>query len=109
MSWIDNVLPPKIRSFLNKGETPENLWVKDPESGEMAFYRDLEANQWVVAGSGPHMKIKANDRMAGFMDAGKYDLVPLPAVAQDPLKFRDQKRYVDRLKDARIKTGMEDA
>jgi acetyl-CoA carboxylase carboxyl transferase subunit beta len=109
MSWIDNVLPPKIRSFLNKRETPENLWVKDPESGEMVFYRDLEANQWVVPGSGHHMKIKANDRMASFMDDGKYEVVPLPTVVQDPLKFRDQKRYVDRLKEARIKTGMDDA
>src|SRR6185312_11313351 len=111
MSWIDNVLPPKIRSFLgnSKRETPENLWVKDPESGEMVFYRDLEANQWVVPGSGHHMKIKAADRLAAFLDEGKYDLVPLPSVPQDPLKFRDQKRYVDRLKDMRIKTGMEDA
>ena len=83
MSWIDNVLPPKIRSFLNKRETPENLWVKDPESGEMVFYRDLEANQWVVPGSGYHMKIKAGDRMANFLDGGKYDSVPLPAVADD--------------------------
>ena len=109
MSWIDNVLPPKIRSFLNKRETPENLWVKDPESGEMVFYRDLEANQWVVPGSGHHMKIKANDRMAAFLDGGKYENVPLPSVPQDPLKFRDQKRYTDRLKEMRVKTGMEDA
>jgi acetyl-CoA carboxylase carboxyl transferase subunit beta len=111
MSWIDNVLPPKIRSFLGntKRETPENLWVKDPESGEMVFYRDLEANQWVVPGSGHHMKIKAGDRMAAFLDGGQYETVPLPPVAQDPLKFRDQKRYVDRLKETRLKTGMEDA
>ncbi|MEO6395892.1 MAG: acetyl-CoA carboxylase, carboxyltransferase subunit beta [Devosia sp.] len=109
MSWIDNVLPPKIRSFLNKRETPENLWVKDPESGEMVFYRDLEANQWVVPGSGHHMKIKATDRMVAFFDGGKYELVPLPAVAQDPLKFRDQKRYIDRLKEQRAKTGTQDA
>ena len=109
MSWIDNVLPPKIRSFLNKRETPENLWVKDPESGEMVFYRDLEANQWVVPGSGHHMKIKAADRLAAFLDDGRFDSVPLPTVAQDPLKFRDQKRYADRLKEARLKTGMDDA
>jgi acetyl-CoA carboxylase carboxyl transferase subunit beta len=109
MNWINNVVRPKIRSFLNKRETPENLWVKDPESGEMVFYRDLEANQWVVPNSGYHMKIKATDRLATFFDAGKYDKVPLPAVPQDPLKFRDSKRYSDRLKESRIKTGMEDA
>ncbi|WP_127755038.1 acetyl-CoA carboxylase, carboxyltransferase subunit beta [Devosia sp. 1566] len=110
MNWIDNFVRPKIRSFLNtKRDTPENLWVKDPESGEMVFYRDLEANQWVVPNSGYHMKIKPADRLATFMDEGRYDLVPVPAVPQDPLKFRDQKRYTDRLKENRVKTGYEDA
>ena len=110
MNWINNVVRPRIRSILgNKRETPENLWVKDPESGEMVFYRDLEANQWVMPNSGYHMKIKATDRLANFFDGGQYESVPLPAVPLDPLKFRDQKRYVDRLRDARNKTGLEDA
>jgi acetyl-CoA carboxylase carboxyl transferase subunit beta len=55
------------------------------------------------------MKIKAADRLAAFLDDGRFDSVPLPTVAQDPLKFRDQKRYADRLKEARLKTGMDDA
>jgi len=109
MNWISNMVPPKIRSFLNKRETPENLWVKDPESGEMVFYRDLEANQWVVPNSGYHMKIKAKDRLTTFLDDGKYESIALPAVPLDPLKFRDQKRYTDKLKEARNKTGMDDA
>jgi len=109
MNWINNLVRPKIRSFLNKREAPENLWVKCPESGEMVFYRDLEANQWVVPNSGYHMKIKATDRVANFLDNGEYETVPLPAVPQDPLKFRDSKRYADRLKENRTKTGMEDA
>jgi len=110
MNWINNVVRPRIRSILgNKRETPENLWVKDPESGEMVFYRDLEANQWVVPNSGYHMKIKGTDRLQTFFDGGKYETVPLPSVGTDPLKFRDQKRYVDRLRDARAKTGMDDA
>jgi acetyl-CoA carboxylase carboxyl transferase subunit beta len=110
MNWINNVVRPRIRSILgNKRETPENLWVKDPESGEMVFYRDLEANQWVMPNSGYHMKIKAADRLANIFDNGQYETVPLPSVALDPLKFRDQKRYVDRLRDARNKTGLEDA
>ncbi|MEO5805516.1 MAG: acetyl-CoA carboxylase carboxyl transferase subunit beta, partial [Devosia sp.] len=85
MNWIDNFVRPKIRSILGntKRETPENLWVKDPESGEMVFYRDLEANQWVVPNSGYHMKIKPADRLETFFDEGKYDLVALPSVAQD--------------------------
>ena len=110
MNWINNVVRPKIRSILgNKRETPENLWVKDPESGEMVFYRDLEANQWVVPNSGYHMKIKGTDRLASFFDGGHYETVPLPSVAADPLKFRDQKRYADRLREQRAKTGMDDA
>ncbi|GLQ56025.1 acetyl-CoA carboxylase, carboxyltransferase subunit beta [Devosia nitrariae] len=109
MNWIDNFVRPKIRSFLNKRETPENLWVKDPESGEMVFYRDLEANQWVVPNSGHHMKIKAVDRLKTFLDDGAYETIAIPPVAQDPLKFRDQKRYVDRLKEARTKTGQDDS
>jgi acetyl-CoA carboxylase carboxyl transferase subunit beta len=110
MNWINNVVRPRIRSFLKPKESgSENLWVKDPESGEMVFYRDLEANMWVVPNSGYHMKIKASDRLATFLDEGKYDSVPLPAVPHDPLKFRDSKRYADRLKESRLKTGTEDA
>ena len=112
MNWINNVVRPRIRSILGnaaKRDTPENLWVKDPESGEMVFYRDLEANQWVVPNSGYHMKIKSTDRLATFFDGGKYDTVAVPPVAADPLRFRDQKRYVDRIRDARAKTGQDDA
>jgi len=110
MNWIDNFVRPKIRSILgNKREIGENLWVKDPESGEMVFYRDLEANQWVVPNSGYHMKIKPIDRLKTFFDEGKYDLVAVPAVPVDPLKFRDQKRYIDRLKEGRAKTGNDDS
>jgi acetyl-CoA carboxylase carboxyl transferase subunit beta len=110
MNWIDNFVRPKIRSLLtNKRETPENLWVKDPESGEMVFYRDLEVNQWVVPNSGYHMKIKPADRLKTFLDDGAYDLVSVPSVPVDPLKFRDQKRYVDRLKESRTKTGFDDS
>jgi acetyl-CoA carboxylase carboxyl transferase subunit beta len=109
MNWINNVVRPKIRSFLTKKETPENLWVKCPETGEMVFYRDLEANQWVVPNSGYHMKIKATDRLGLFLDGGNYERVALPTVPQDPLQFRDTKRYVDRLKESRTKTVTEDA
>ncbi len=110
MNWINNVVRPRIRSFLKpKDSGSENLWVKDPESGEMVFYRDLEANMWVVPNSGYHMKIKASDRLSTFLDDGRYDTVPVPSVVQDPLKFRDSKRYVDRLKEQRLKTGADDA
>ena len=109
MNWIDNLVRPKIRSFLNRREVADNLWVKCPETGEMVFHRDLEANQWVVPNSGYHMKIKAADRLASFFDEGEYTKLDLPSVVADPLKFRDTKRYTDRLKEYRTKTGYEDS
>ena len=109
MNWINNVVRPKIRGLWQKREMPENLWVKCPETGQMVFHRDLEANQFVVPGSGYHMRIGAEARLKGLFDGGKFEVVPIPDVAVDPLKFRDQKRYLDRLKEARAKTGMTDA
>ena len=60
MSWINNVVRPKIRNLLNKREVPPNLWIKCPETGEMVFHRDLEANQFVIPGSGYHMRMTAH-------------------------------------------------
>jgi acetyl-CoA carboxylase carboxyl transferase subunit beta len=109
VNWINNVVRPKIRDFWRKREVPDNLWVKCPDSGQMIFYRDLEANQFVVPGSGYHMRMTAPARLAGLMDGGEYEAIALPEVPLDPLRFRDERRYVDRLKDAKTKTGLVDA
>ncbi|QPC42564.1 acetyl-CoA carboxylase carboxyltransferase subunit beta [Kaustia mangrovi] len=109
MNWIKNFVRPKIRNFLSKREMPENLWVKCPETGQMVFYRDLEANQFVVPGSGYHMRMPAELRLKHLFDDGAFEALPQPKVAVDPLKFRDERRYVDRLKDARNKSGLDDA
>ncbi len=108
MNWMSNVVPPKIRSFL-KRETPENLWVKCPDSGELVFHKDLEANLYVVPNSGYHMRMPVKARLESLFDEGKYIEFPTPDVPADPLKFRDVKRYTDRLKDFRAKTGSQDA
>ena len=108
MNWISNVVPPKIRSFL-KRETPENLWVKCPESGALVFHKDLEANLYVVPGSGYHMRCPAAARLEGLFDDAAYESIATPDVPVDPLKFRDVKRYTDRLKEYRAKTGEQDA
>ena len=108
MNWISNVVRPKIRSFLRR-ETPENLWIKCPETGQLVFYKDVEANQFVIPSSNYHMRISAPLRLKGMFDDGEFENVPLPDVQLDPLKFRDERRYVDRLKDARTKTGYQDA
>ncbi len=109
MNWINNVVRPKIRDFWRKREMPDNLWVKCPDSGQMIFYRDLEANQFVVPGSGYHMRMAAPARLSALFDEGEYERVPLPEVPVDPLKFRDERRYTERLKDAKSKTGLSDA
>jgi acetyl-CoA carboxylase carboxyl transferase subunit beta len=109
MNWITNFVRPKINSMLGRREMPENLWIKDPESGEMVFHKELEENQYVIPSSGHHMKISAKERLKFFFDEGKFETLENPKVTLDPLKFRDEKRYVDRLKDAKSKTGLEDA
>jgi acetyl-CoA carboxylase carboxyl transferase subunit beta len=108
MNWITNFVRPKINSMLGRREMPENLWIKDPETGEMVFHKDLEGNQWVIPSSGHHMKIAAKERLRFFFDDGKYEILENPKVTVDPLKFRDEKRYVDRLREAKAKTGLED-
>ncbi len=108
MNWMSNVVPPKIRSLLRR-DTPENLWVKCPESGQLVFHKDLEANLMVVPGSGYHMAISPRPRLAALYDEGVYETLPAPEVPTDPLKFRDIKRYADRLKEHRLKTGSSDA
>ena len=109
MNWITNYVRPKINSMLGRREMPENLWIKDPETGEMVFHEELKENLWVIPSSGYHMKIPAKDRLASFLDGGDYALVEAPKVAVDPLRFRDEKRYTDRLKEARAKTSLDDA
>ncbi|VTZ51862.1 acetyl-CoA carboxylase, beta (carboxyltranferase) subunit [Methylocella tundrae] len=108
MNWISNVVPPKVRSFLRR-ETPENLWVKCPESGELVFHKDLEANLFVVPGSGYHMRLRPKARLNNLFDGGVYEELATPDVPLDPLKFRDVKRYTDRLKEYRAKTEAQDA
>lgn len=108
MNWITNYVRPRINSMLGRREVPENLWIKCPETGEMVFHKDLEENKWVIPASGYHMKMPAKARLLDLFDGGKYEALPQPKVVQDPLKFRDSKKYTDRLKDSRIKTDQED-
>jgi acetyl-CoA carboxylase carboxyl transferase subunit beta len=109
MNWISNVVRPKIRGLLNRRETPENLWIKCPETGQLVFYKDVEANQFVIPGSDYHMRMSATARLKSMFDGETWFDIAVPNVLLDPLKFRDERRYVDRLKDARSKTGTTDA
>jgi acetyl-CoA carboxylase carboxyl transferase subunit beta len=108
MNWLTSVVRPKIRSLLRR-EVPESLWVKCPETGQMVFYKELEANQFVIPGSNYHMRMSAATRLKSLFDGETWFDIGVPEVPVDPLKFRDERRYVDRLKDARTKTGLKDA
>ena len=109
MNWISNVVRPKIRNYFARRETPENLWIKCPETGQLVFYKDVEANQFVIPTSSYHMRMSAMARLKSMFDGETWFDIGVPEVAPDPLKFRDERRYSDRLRDARTKTGMNDA
>ena len=108
MNWLTNVVRPKIRNILRR-ETPENLWIKCPDTGQLVFYKDVESNQFVIPGSNYHMRMGAVARLKSIFDNEAWYDIALPEVTADPLKFRDERKYADRIKDARAKTGLNDA
>ena len=110
MNWLSNFARPglqKTKPAEEKRETPDNLWVKDPLSGELIYRAELEAADWVTP-SGFHMRIGPEPRFKQLFDDAAWQKVSLPKVATDPLKFKDQEKYVDRLKRARAKVGRDD-
>ena len=107
MSWLDsvrNALP-----FVAKRETPDNLWHKCKGCGQMVFTKELEENLHVCPLCEHHGRIGPSQRFDYLFDEGEHEVLPSPKVAEDPLKFRDTKRYVDRIKAARSETGDQDA
>jgi acetyl-CoA carboxylase carboxyl transferase subunit beta len=109
MNWLTNFVRPKIRALAVKREAPDNLWFKCPNCGAMLFHRDLQQNLHVCPQCGFHMRIGPVERLQILFDGGRYQLIELPKATVDPLKFRDLKRYADRLKDAQTATGSQDA
>jgi acetyl-CoA carboxylase carboxyl transferase subunit beta len=108
VNWLSNVVRPKIRGFLRR-DVPENLWIKCPDTGQLVFYKDVEANQFVIPGSNYHMRMGATARLKTMFDGETWIDIALPDVPADPLKFRDERRYADRIRDAKTKTGLKDA
>ncbi len=110
MSWLAEYVRPKIRTLLGRREVPDNLWVQCPECQQMLFIQDLERNLKVCTDCGHHMRPTAAERLAYTFDADPgFTRIELPRAPADPLRFRDSKRYADRLKEAREKTGLDDA
>lgn len=109
LNWLTRVVRPKIQAVLRMRDTGESLWEKCPACGQMIFQRDLVAALNVCPNCQHHMKLGPRARMDSLFDGAQYEMLPDPIVAADPLRFRDQKRYPDRLKEARRATGREDA
>lgn len=110
MSWISNFVRPKIRALVNRSEDDtENLWEKCPSCGQMIFHRELSNNLNVCPHCSHHMRISATARLEMLFDDGSFERLSLPDSEVDPLKFRDRKRYTERLKEAVAKTGEKDA
>ncbi len=110
MNWINNVVRPKIRGLLtSRREPPDNFWHKCGGCGQMADKKALEDNGFVFPCCGFHGRMASQARLASLFDDGQYAVVKSPDVPQDPLRFRDGRRYTDRLKDARSDTTLTDA
>ena len=109
MNWISNFVRPKIRALVNKPEVPDNLWHKCPSCAQMVFHRELEASLRVCPHCGYHMRIPAMRRLEMLFDEGGFKCIELPESPIDPLKFRDRKRYSERLKEAQGKADKKEA
>jgi acetyl-CoA carboxylase carboxyl transferase subunit beta len=104
MNWLSNYVLPKIRAFAKK-DVPDNLWKRCPGCEQMLFHRELAANHEVCRHCGHHFRIGSEARFRMLFDNASYQKIALPAVAPDPLRFRDTKRYIDRLREARAAFG----
>lgn len=109
MNWITNYVRPTINSLFSRREVPDNLWTKCPECGTMLFHRELDDNLQVCTNCDHHLAISPRERFAALFDGGVFTEVKVPEPIADPLHFRDQKKYPDRLKAAQKATGEKEA
>ena len=109
MNWITNYVRPRINSIFSRRETPDNLWTKCPECGTMLFHREVVDNLNVCSNCDHHMYISPRARFENLFDGGVFSEIKVPVPKADPLLFRDQKKYPDRLKAAQKETGEPEA
>ena len=111
MNWLTDFVRPKIKALVrgNRTDVPDNLWFNCPSCERMIFHRDLDANQRVCPHCAHHFRVGPTFRFVALFDAGSWTRIELPKVQSDPLRFRDRKRYADRLKEAQTATGTADA
>jgi acetyl-CoA carboxylase carboxyl transferase subunit beta len=104
MNWLTNYVLPKIRAFTRK-DVPDNLWRKCPGCEQMLFHRELAANFEVCRHCGHHFRIGSQARFTMLFDNGGFEKIEVPGVAVDPLRFRDRKRYTERLREGQAALG----
>ena len=109
MNWITNYVRPRINSIFSRRDTPENLWHKCDDCGTMLFHRELSENLNVCTSCGHHMNITPRERFGALFDGGVFTEIAVADVLEDPLKFRDQKKYPDRMRSAQKTTGEKEA
>lgn len=109
MNWITNAVLPKIKAWVSTADQPDDLWVKCKSCGQMIFHREYEQAHNCCSTCGHHAPIPPEARFAMTFDNGQFQTIQLDSIIEDPLKFKDSKRYVDRLKDTRSRTGLTDA
>lgn len=108
MNWLSDFVRPKIKK-LNTKEIADNLWTKCPQCGQMLFTKELEKNDFVCSSCDHHLRLPILKRFASLFDNGEYKLITLPQIKDDPLNFKDSKKYSDRLRTYRKSTGANDA
>lgn len=108
MNWLTNFVRPKIRALVGI-DVPDNLWVKCTQCDQMIFHKELNSNLFVCPHCGNHLKISVDDRIKWLFDNGDFTAMKYKSSLRDPLKFKDNKKYIDRLKDAKEMTNEEDA
>ena len=109
MNWLTNFVKPKIQALIQRNDIPDNLWTKCPNCEHMLFHRDLQDNLFVCHHCQHHMRSDVVNRLESLFDEQSYTVIDVPKVIADPLKFKDSKRYADRLKEYRQKTNRTDS
>lgn len=108
MNWLTDFVRPKIKKTAPI-EIADNLWEKCPECGQMLFSKELKKSMYVCTRCGHHLRLYVHKRLRLLFDNGEYSPIAIPPLKEDPLKFRDSKKYTDRLRNYRKATGSEDA
>ena len=109
MSWLSKFVKPKIHALVKKIEVPNNLWVKCLGCEQMVYNKDLKETYSVCPTCGFHLRLSSTDRMDWILDEGTHREIEISDVVFDPLKFKDKKKYSDRIKEAKAKSNQNDA